>query len=76
MLVIARKIGETIRIGPDIIIRISDIQGKQVRLAISAPDSFTVARDELDMDLVGGRRKSPAVIKQVDPEGDTGEDQT
>lgn len=76
MLVIARKIGEAIRIGPDIVIRISDIHGKQVRLAISAPDSLTVARGELNMDLVGGRKGSAAGNRKLKPEGECGESQT
>ncbi len=48
MLVISRKIGEAIRIGPDIVIVVSGIQGKQVRVAISAPSSVAVARGELE----------------------------
>lgn len=47
MLVLSRKLGEAIRIGPDVRIRIVALQGSQVRLAIEAPDSVVVHREEI-----------------------------
>jgi len=46
MLVIARKIGQTLLIGDNIEVTISSIRGDQVRLAINAPRSITVFRKE------------------------------
>ena len=48
MLVIGRKVGETLRIGPDIMITVREVHGRRVKLLISAPPSVTVARTELD----------------------------
>ncbi len=48
MLVIGRKAGEALRIGPDITITVREVRGKQVKLLISAPPSVAVARTELD----------------------------
>ena len=48
MLVIARRVGETVRIGPDIAITIREIQGRRVRLSVTAPASVAITRAELE----------------------------
>ncbi|MBE1555012.1 carbon storage regulator CsrA [Sporosarcina limicola] len=47
MLVLSRKLNETIRIGDDIVIRVVDIKGETVRLGIEAPKSIEILRGEL-----------------------------
>lgn len=47
MLVLSRKIGESIWIGDDIIIRIADIKGDMVRVAIEAPKEVKIFRGEI-----------------------------
>ena len=47
MLVLSRKLGEAIRIGSDVRVRIVALQGSQVRLAIEAPDAVAVHREEI-----------------------------
>ena len=47
MLILTRKVGETIRIGDDIAISVIDIRGNQVRLGIEAPRDITVHREEV-----------------------------
>ena len=47
MLVLIRKIGETVAIGDDIRITVVDIDGRQVRLATEAPAAVGVLRQEL-----------------------------
>lgn len=47
MLILTRKIGETIHIGPDVEVKIMDVRGKQVRVGIKAPADVKVLRDEL-----------------------------
>lgn len=47
MLVLARKKGQLLRIGDNVIISIVDVQGDQVRLGISAPREIQVLRQEL-----------------------------
>jgi carbon storage regulator len=46
MLVIARKVGQTILIGDDIEITVSAVRGDQVRLAINAPRTIGILRKE------------------------------
>ncbi len=47
MLVLTRKLGETIVIGDDIVIKVVDIHGKQIRLGIEAPTEITIFRGEI-----------------------------
>lgn len=46
-LVLSRKPGSSILIGPDIEVVILEIRGQQVRIAISAPAELRILRDEL-----------------------------
>ncbi|HUG69554.1 MAG TPA: carbon storage regulator [Pirellulaceae bacterium] len=47
MLVLSRKVGEEIVIANQVRIRVSGIEGKRVKLAISAPDDISVFRGEI-----------------------------
>jgi carbon storage regulator len=47
MLILARKIGESVMIGSDIIVRVLGVKGDQVRLGISAPKEVPVHREEI-----------------------------
>ncbi|MBT8491015.1 MAG: carbon storage regulator CsrA [Deltaproteobacteria bacterium] len=47
MLILTRKLGQTIRIGNEIKITVSDIKGKQIRLGIEAPENMAVHREEV-----------------------------
>jgi carbon storage regulator len=47
MLVLTRKLGESIRIGDTIIVKIVDLDGRHVKLGIDAPKSIAVNREEI-----------------------------
>jgi carbon storage regulator len=47
MLVLTRRIGEIVCIGPDITVTVIDVQGSQVRLGFSAPKDIRVDREEI-----------------------------
>ncbi len=47
MLVLSRKAGERILIGPDIEITIVRLQGNTVRIGVEAPPEMAVVREEL-----------------------------
>lgn len=47
MLVLTRKLGETIVIGDNIVIKVVDIHGKQIRLGIEAPIEISIFRGEI-----------------------------
>ncbi len=46
MLVIARKVGQTVLLGDQIEVTVSSIRGDQVRLAIHAPRAVSIYRKE------------------------------
>lgn len=48
MLILSRKAGESIKIGPDIEIMVTRVADDKVRLGISAPREMNVRRVELD----------------------------
>lgn len=47
MLVLSRKCGETIMIGPDIAVTVMDVSGGKVRLGLTAPREVPVHREEI-----------------------------
>ncbi|MDD2566692.1 MAG: carbon storage regulator CsrA [Thiovulaceae bacterium] len=65
MLVLARKIDESIIIGDDIKVKIVSIDKGVVKLGIDAPASVAIMRDELLKDLKDSNR---AASKEVKPE--------
>jgi carbon storage regulator len=47
VLVLTRKIGERLRIGPDIEVVVLDVRGREVRVGVTAPSSVSIQREEL-----------------------------
>lgn len=47
MLVISRRVGERVKIGPNIWVMVTRIEEGAVRIAIDAPRHMTIAREEL-----------------------------
>jgi carbon storage regulator len=47
MLILTRRIGETVMIGQDIAVKIVEVKGNQVRLGIEAPKEVAVHREEI-----------------------------
>jgi carbon storage regulator len=47
MLVLSRKIGESIQIAGDIRVTVTEVRGGRVRLSIEAPSSIRVLRKEI-----------------------------
>lgn len=51
MLVLTRKMGESVRIGDDVTVTVLDVRGDVVRVGVQAPRSISVHRDELYREL-------------------------
>ena len=47
MLILSRRIDESIQIGDEITVTVLDIKGSQVRIGISAPDDVSIHREEI-----------------------------
>ena len=53
MLILARRAGESLRIGDDIKITVFSIQGKQVKLGIDVPEDTLIYREEVYLRIKG-----------------------
>jgi len=47
LLVLTRRVGERLRIGPDIDVVVLEVRGREVRLGVTAPASVAIHREEL-----------------------------
>ncbi|MNE88084.1 Carbon storage regulator [compost metagenome] len=52
MLVLRRRIGETVMIGTDIKVQILGVEGDQIKLGFIAPKDVQILRDELYQGIV------------------------
>jgi carbon storage regulator len=47
MLVLTRKLGEVIRVGDSVTVRVLEVKGNQVRLGVEAPPDVRIYREEV-----------------------------
>ncbi len=47
MLILTRRVGETIMIGDDVSVTVLGVKGNQVRIGVNAPKEIGVHRDEI-----------------------------
>lgn len=47
MLILTRRVGETLTIGDDIIVTVLGVKGNQVRIGVNAPRDVAVHREEI-----------------------------
>lgn len=47
MLILTRKVGETLKIGHEITVTVLTVKGNQVRIGITAPEDVQVHREEI-----------------------------
>ena len=66
MLVLSRKIGQQIMIGQDITIKIVDVQGESVRIAIEAPKEIKIYRGEIYKAIVEENKQAINNVAAVD----------
>lgn len=49
MLILTRRVGETLMIGDDIKVTVLGVKGNQVRIGVDAPRDVTVDREEIHL---------------------------
>lgn len=64
MLILTRKLGESITIGDNIKVTVLGIYGRQVRLGIEAPLKVVVHREEIYVKIQNENRKASGTVKE------------
>ena len=62
MLVLTRKLGESIRIGDNIIVKVVDLDSRHVKLGIDAPRTVSVNREEI-YERIQNENKAASALK-------------
>ena len=60
MLILTRRVGESVHIGDQVKVKVLTVRGNQVRLGIDAPREIKVNRDEVLNPRVKDERKGPS----------------
>ena len=59
MLVLTRRIDETVKIGDEISVKVLSVKGNQVRLGIEAPKDIGVHREEIYQRIKASQTSNP-----------------
>jgi carbon storage regulator len=66
MLILTRRVRETIIIGDDVTITVLGVKGHQVRLGINAPKGVSCHREEIYMRIQEEKRRNADLQQQAD----------
>lgn len=59
MLILTRRVGETLKIGDNVDVTILSVKGNQVRIGINAPKEVTVHREEIYSRIKEEQKQQP-----------------
>jgi carbon storage regulator len=70
MLILSRKVGESVTIGNDIVVKVVSLSGNQIRLGITAPREVRVLREEIFEAMQAENRAAAAAADSARRLGD------
>ena len=73
MLILTRRIGETLIIGDDVTVTVLGVKGNQVRIGINAPKEVSVHREEIYQRIQAEKNGSETVKEQLCSDSDVNE---
>lgn len=72
MLILTRRVGETLMIGDEVTVTVLGVKGNQVRIGINAPKDISVHREEIYERIKNEQAGGTAPSEPTSPEADPG----
>lgn len=73
MLILTRRVGETLIIGDNITVTVLGVKGNQVRIGVNAPKEVSVHREEIYLRIQQEKLKNPGAGDTLPPDSEDNE---